>query len=178
MGALSAKGPDDPSLKSLIRNAEDAEMATNLCKYLVAALEHYSQPSSQPENQDNLSREEYLTRITRPENQTGSNNDVHVNPNVTLTRNAHGSSAEAAARSSVERHANEVSRLQHEAWQMRSEHEREIERLHALELRLREDHGRRVRHQQRNERARREECERAQRDNLGGGAFARDFQDR
>ena len=194
MGALSAKGPDDPSLKSLIRNSEDAEMATNLCKYLVAALEHYSQPSSQPggnpsENQPHHSRPpQGLIHNYRPENQIGGHDDVHVNPNVTLTRNAHAppggeaavliNAAAAAARSSAERHANEVSRLQHEAWQLRAEREREIERLHALELRLREDHGRRVRHQQRNERTRREECERAQRDNFGSGVFEREFQDR
>ena len=39
-------------------------------------------------------------------------------------------------------------------------------------------HGRRVRRQQRNERARREECERAQRDGLFGGGFEREFHDR
>ena len=84
----------------------------------------------------------------------------------------------ADSRRSGERHANEVSRLQHEAWQLRAEHEREVERLHAQELRLREDHARRVRQQQNFERSRREECERAQRESLGGGAFAREFQDR
>ena len=167
MGALSAKGPDDPSLKSLIRNAEDAEMATNLCRYLVAALEHYSQPSSEPSRPDDPSRN------SRQGNHIGDlvGHDVHVNPNMSLDRNAD-------SRRSGERHANEVSRLQHEAWQLRAEHEREVERLHAQELRLREDHARRVRQQQNFERSRREECERAQRESLGGGAFAREFQDR
>ena len=191
MGALSAQGPDDPGLKSLIRNPEDAEMATNLCKYLVAALEHYSsQPSSsQPaenpstENQDHYAtRPEDLIQHSQPENLIGGH-DVHINPNMTLTRNAHAHAAPPppsgeAARSSVERHAGEVARLQHEAWRLRAEHEREAEKMHALELRLREDHGARVRGQQRNEAARREECERAQRDNRGSGAFAREFQDR
>ena len=79
---------------------------------------------------------------------------------------------------SAERHVNEVSRLRHEARQLRAEQEGEVERLHTQELHLREDHGRRVQRQQRNERARREECERAQRDGLGGAAFAREFHDR
>ena len=157
MGALSAKGPDDPSLKSLIRNAEDAEMATNLCRCLVSALEHYSEPSAHP---GSLSHH-------------GQHHELIQNP-----VDAHVSQRDADPRMSAERHVNEVSRLRHEARQLWAGHEEEEERLHAQELGLREDHGRRVRRQQRNERARREECERAQRDGLFGGGFEREFHDR